>query len=87
LQTLSPEDTHRQLECLAQLGSQFQHAQDFAIQIHALTDGVPEGNALIAAKIGQPPKMPGEAETFIDYNTRLLDKDVPKGIALVFLCP
>jgi hypothetical protein len=49
-----------------------------------LTDGVPEGNALIASRIGRPPQMPGEIETFIEYNTRLLEQNAPKELHWCF---
>jgi hypothetical protein len=84
LRPLSQGDTQRQLERLAQLGAQFQYAQKFADQIHALTDGVPEGNALVASKIGQPPKMPGEIETVTEYNARLLEQNVRKELHWCF---
>ncbi len=84
LQPLSQEDTQKQLEQLAQLDPRFQYAPGFAGQIHALTDGVPEGNALIASRIGQPPQMPGEIDTLIEYNTRLLERNVSKELRWCF---
>jgi hypothetical protein len=84
LRPLSEEDTQEQLGRLAQLDPQFQHAPDFADQIHTLTSGVPEGNALIASQIGQPPKMPDEVKTLKQYNTRLLEQTVPKELQWCF---